>query len=85
MLAFFQRVLLFSAFAMSAMCQAGFDVIDVYPITDSYPNGTLDLDVVHYPDKVFFTMETLLEKYKTYNNQMVITNERKLRIRRCTS
>ena len=80
-----QRVLLFSAYAMSAMCQAGFDVIDVYPMTDSYPGGTLDLDVVHYPNKVFVTMETLLEEYKMNNNQRLGTDEKKLRIRRCTS
>ncbi|KAJ7374436.1 hypothetical protein OS493_007542 [Desmophyllum pertusum] len=77
-----QRVLLFSAFAMSAMCQAGFDVIDVYPLTDSYPGG--GLDVVHYADKVFVTMETLLEKYKTHNNQRLVTSEGKERFRRCT-
>ena len=70
---------------MSAMCQAGFDVIDVYPMSDSYPGGTLDNDVVHYADKVFVTMETLLEKYKVNNNQRIGTDERKRRIRRCTS
>ncbi|KAJ7374440.1 hypothetical protein OS493_007546 [Desmophyllum pertusum] len=80
-----QRVLLFSAFAMSAMCQAGFDVIDVYPLTDSYPGGTLEGDVVHYPNKVFVTMETLLEKYKAHNNQRLVTSEGKERFRRCTS
>ncbi|KAJ7374438.1 hypothetical protein OS493_007544 [Desmophyllum pertusum] len=77
-----QRVILFSAFAMSAMCQAGFDVIDVYPLTDSYPGG--GLDVVHYADKVFDTMETLLEKYKAHNNQRLVTSEGKERFRRCT-
>ncbi|KAL9954304.1 hypothetical protein ACROYT_G041823 [Oculina patagonica] len=80
-----QRVLLFSAFAMSAMCQAGYDVIDVYPMADSYPGCTLDLDAVHYPNKVFVAMETLLEKYKTNRNQRLGTDERKRRIRRCTS
>ena len=47
----FQRVALFSAFATSAMCNAGFDVIDVYPISDAYPNGTLDH--VHYEPRAF--------------------------------
>lgn len=70
---------------MSAMCEAGFDVIDVYPMTDSYPGGTLELDVVHYSGKVFVTVETLLERYKTENNQRLGTNERKRRNRRCTS
>ncbi|KAJ7387805.1 hypothetical protein OS493_001149 [Desmophyllum pertusum] len=79
----YPRVLLFSAFA--TMCQAGFDVIDVYPLTDSYPGGTLEGDVVHYPNKVFVTMETLLEKYKAHNNQRLVTSEGKERFRRCTS
>ena len=68
---------------MTAMCEAGFDVIDLYPMTDSNPVGTLD--VVHYPNKVFDTVETLLERYKMNNNQRLGMNERKRRIRRCTS
>ena len=70
---------------MSAMCQAGYDVIDVLPMTDSYPGGTLDQDDVHYPNKVFETMETLLEKYKTTDNRRLGADERKRRIRHCTS
>lgn len=46
------------------MCQAGFDVIDVYPMTHSYPEGTLDSDIVHYPNKVFDAVVTLVENYK---------------------
>ncbi|KAK2560940.1 hypothetical protein P5673_016057 [Acropora cervicornis] len=76
-----QRVALFSAYAMSAMCQAGFDVIDVYPMTDSYPSGTDD--VVHYPNHVFNSVETLLEKYKAHNNKKLGENENKARIKRC--
>ena len=72
---------LFSAYAMSAMCQAGFDVIDVYPMTDSYPRGTDD--VVHYPNHVFNSVETLLEKYKAHNNKKLGENENKARIKRC--
>ena len=70
---------------MSAMCQAGFDVIDVYPMTDSYPAGTLANDVVHYPNKVFNTLETLLENYKANRNQRIGTEDSKRRIGRCTS
>ena len=77
----FQRVALFSAYAMSAMCRAGFDVIDVYPMTDSYPGGTTD--EVHYPNHVLSTMETLLEKYKVENNKRVGQNEKKDRMKRC--
>ncbi|XP_022800411.1 uncharacterized protein LOC111338235 [Stylophora pistillata] len=80
-----QQVLLFSAYALSAMCQAGFDVIDVYPMTDSYPGGTLANDVVHYPDKVFSTLETLFEKYTVNRIQRIGTDDSKIRIRRCTS
>ena len=46
---------------MSAMCQAGFDVLDVFPLTASYEPGALD--VVHYKDEVFYTAEVELEKY----------------------
>ena len=69
---------------MSAMCQAGFDVIDVYPMTDSYPGGTLENDVVHYPNKVFNALETLLENYKANRNQRIGTDNSKRRIERCT-
>ena len=68
---------------MSAICQAGFDVIYVYPLTDSYPGGTLD--VVHYANKVFVTMETLLEKYVADINQRLVTSDRIEIFRRCTS
>ena len=46
---------------MSAMCQAGFVVLDVFPLTASYEPGTWD--VVHYKSKVFKTAELDLEKY----------------------
>ena len=32
------------------MCKAGIPVLDVYPMTASYPNGTLDH--VHYSNNV---------------------------------
>lgn len=76
-----QRVALFSAYSMSAMCEAGFDVIDVYPMTDSYPGGTED--VVHYPNHVFNAVEKLLEKYKANKNKRLEQNEKKSRIKRC--
>jgi len=70
---------------MKALCEAGFDVIDLYPMTDSYPDGTLANDVAHYPNKVFDNVETLLERYKMNNNQRLGTNERNRRNKRCTS
>lgn len=64
----FQRVLLYNAYATSAMCRAGIDVIDVYPISDSYPAGTISLtDPVHYGGHVFRDVEALL--YKVFSPQ----------------
>ncbi|KAK3749465.1 hypothetical protein QZH41_013431, partial [Actinostola sp. cb2023] len=54
-----QRVDLFNAYAMAAMCRAGFLILDVYPLTSSYPGGTVD--GVHYNSSVFFTAEDILE------------------------
>jgi hypothetical protein len=56
-----QRVRLFDAYAMSAMCKAGLEVLDVFPLTASYMPGTID--IVHYTDDVFNTTEIELEKY----------------------
>ena len=70
---------------MSTICQAGFDVIDLYPLTHSYPEGTFPKDISHYPHKVFSPLETLLEKYKVNKNQRIGTDDNKVRIRRCTS
>ena len=47
---FFQRLELFHKYATSAMCKAGIPVLDVYSMTASYPNGTLDH--VHYSENV---------------------------------
>ncbi|CAB4011400.1 Hypothetical predicted protein, partial [Paramuricea clavata] len=45
----FPRIVLYNAYAMSAMCRAGVDVIDVYPMTDSFPPGTISKnDALHY-------------------------------------
>ena len=46
---------------MSAMCKAGFEVLDVFPLTASYMPGTID--IVHYKNDVFNTAEIELEKY----------------------
>ena len=59
----FPRVELYNAYATSAMCRAGVDVIDVYPISNSYPGGTIsNTDPVHYGDHVFREVEFLLHK-----------------------
>ena len=68
---------------MSAMCKAGFDVIDVYSLTDSYPLRCVDH--VHYSDKVFDMMETMLEQYKVNYNKNLDENEKYGKIKRCIS
>ena len=62
----FSRIKLYNAYATSAMCRAGIDVIDVHPISESYPAGTVSpTDPVHYADNVFRDVEALL--YKTFS------------------
>ena len=56
-----QRVRLFDAYAMSAMCQAGFAVLDLFPMSASYEPGTRD--ILHYWNQVFYTAEDELERY----------------------
>ena len=63
------------------MCNAGFDVVDVYPISDTTPDGALDH--VHFNPSVFLDLETLLEKYKTQNNEKLDDNEWKNALKRC--
>ena len=59
----FSRVKLFNAYALSAMCRAGIDVIDVHPISEAYPAGTVSqTDPVHYANNVFRDVEGLLFK-----------------------
>ena len=52
---------------MHAMCRAGIDVLDVFPISDSYPEGTglpgKPYDAVHYKSHVFQSVVNLLERY----------------------
>lgn len=40
---------MFHKYAVSRMCKAGIPVLDVYSMTASYPNGTLDH--VHYNEE----------------------------------
>ncbi|KAK3742221.1 hypothetical protein QZH41_009001 [Actinostola sp. cb2023] len=64
-----QRVLLYNAYATWAMCRAGVQILDVYPMSDSYPWGTgthgsripAPNDVVHYSNLAFSSAEDLLE------------------------
>lgn len=49
------------------MCKAGHHVLDVFPLTDSYPYGTgkpeTPKDAVHYQHFVFEAVERLLEDF----------------------
>ncbi|KAJ7369933.1 hypothetical protein OS493_035279 [Desmophyllum pertusum] len=66
----YQRVLLFNAYAMHAMCRAGIDVLDVFLISDSYPEGTglprKPYDAVHFKPHVFQSVVNLLQRYFSY-------------------
>ena len=65
------------------MCKAGFDVIDVFPLTNSYPHGSRDH--VHYENKVFDMLERMLEQYKVHNNKRLDEDERNAKRKRCMS
>ncbi|XP_020614384.1 uncharacterized protein LOC110052584 [Orbicella faveolata] len=78
-----QRVALFNAYSVSAMCKAGFEVIDVYSLTDSYPPRCVDH--VHYKPKAFHMVETMLEQYKVHYNKKLDENEKHGKIKRCVS
>ena len=49
------------------MCKAGIEVLDVYPLTASFPNGTDNsvdpYDMVHYKDLVFKPAQEVLLEY----------------------
>lgn len=69
-----QRVELFNALSTSKMCEAGIDVIDVYPMTYSYPNGTGSRkkywDAVHYEAIVFKALEEYIYNYFNIGNYL---------------
>jgi len=67
-------VQLYNAYATWAMCRAGFEVLDVYPLSASFPNGTDNshdpFDSVHYKDSVFKPAEEiLLEYFSLWNDE----------------
>lgn len=49
------------------MCNAGFEILDVFPMSASYPEGTDDssdkYDAVHFKRLVFKPAEQLLHEY----------------------
>ena len=62
-----QRIQLYNAYSTWAMCNAGFEILDVYPMSASYPEGTDDSfdkhDAVHFKTAVFKPAEQLLFDY----------------------
>ena len=56
-----QRVQLYNAYANTAMCKAGITILDIYPVTEAYPHGTMD--GIHYFGHVWEAPEELLENY----------------------
>ena len=63
----FPRIILYNAYAMSAMCKAGINVVDVYPMTDSFPPGTISMrDPVHFERKAMESVEfSIYNKFKS--------------------
>lgn len=65
------RVALYNSLATSLMCQAGLEVLDVYPFTRSFPEGTggpevawyKERDIVHFKFHVMKPIEHFLEEY----------------------
>ncbi|XP_068683602.1 uncharacterized protein [Montipora foliosa] len=56
-----QRVQLFNAYANWAMCKVGFIIMDVFPVSSSYPGGTVD--GVHFKDFVFTPAADAVERF----------------------
>lgn len=60
-------MILFNAYASWAMCRAGIKILDVYPISASFPGGTgfprNVQDSVHFKNCVFDSVITALENY----------------------
>ncbi|KAL9978836.1 hypothetical protein ACROYT_G016406 [Oculina patagonica] len=55
------RSQLFHTYATSAMCKAGIPVLDMYPLTASWPDGTRDS--IHYADKPMEPAIEVLERF----------------------
>ena len=62
----FQQVQLYNAYAAWAMCRAGFEVLDVHPLSATFPNGTDSsyhpYDSVHNKDSVSKPTDKILLK-----------------------
>ena len=78
-----QRDELFSTYSAWVMCKAGFDVVDVLPLTHSYPKGTIDH--VHYRHSVFIPLENMMEKLKVDRDQFYQQDGRPNTMKRCVT
>ncbi|XP_066019992.1 uncharacterized protein [Pocillopora verrucosa] len=58
-----QRNQLFHTYATDAMCKAGIPVLDIYPLTTAWPEGTRDS--MHYIDKPLEPAIRALERFLT--------------------
>ena len=57
----FQRVQLFNAYAMSAMCNVGIPILDVFPMTAS--TWKQPTDGIHYESSVIKPVDNVLLNY----------------------
>ena len=79
----FQRVAMFNAYATSFICRKGFEILDVHPLTASYPDGTggpkmeyfKEHDIVHYKTNVARPFEDVLAEYLLGNLPEKLTFE----------
>jgi len=60
----YTRAMLFNAYSMATMCKAGVDVIDVFPMTSSYPHKPSD--GIHFDMKLFMPVREALHRYFRY-------------------
>lgn len=74
---------MYNAYAIWAMCKAGFEILDVFPMSASYPGGTDGRydkhDAVHFKSTVFKPAEKLLYEY--FNPHIGEANEQRLYVR----
>lgn len=60
----YQRAMLFNAYSMSAMCEAGIPIVDVFPMTSSYPKQPED--GIHFDVKLLEPVIDVLKAYFLY-------------------
>ena len=63
---------LFNAYSNEMMCKAGISFLDIYPISASYPAGTMD--GIHYIPEAFHPVEKLLVSYFSHENVSPVTS-----------